>query len=237
LPKTLVVLPTYNEAENLPRMVAALFALGIAGLELLIVDDNSPDGTGQIAEELAQAHPGRLHVLHRPGKQGLGTAYVAGFQHALAKGADYVIEMDADFSHPPTVIPQMLAVMDKYDVAVGSRYIPGGRLDERWSPWRRLLSWWANSVYARLILGLRVHDATAGFKCFRRQVLEDIHWNGIYSNGYAFQVEVAYICQRKGYRVLEIPIYFQERANGQSKMSWRVSLEAAWRVWQMKWRY
>lgn len=237
MPKTLVVLPTYNEAENLPRMVAALFALGIAGLELLIVDDNSPDGTGQIAEELAQAHPGRLHVLHRPGKQGLGTAYVAGFQHALAKGADYVIEMDADFSHPPTVIPQMLAVMDKYDVAVGSRYIPGGRLDERWSPWRRLLSWWANSVYARLILGLRVHDATAGFKCFRRQVLEDIHWNGIYSNGYAFQVEVAYICQRKGYRVLEIPIYFQERANGQSKMSWRVSLEAAWRVWQMKWRY
>jgi dolichol-phosphate mannosyltransferase len=120
---------------------------------------------------------------------------------------------------------------------VGSRYAPGGRLDERWSPWRRLLSWWANSVYARLILGLHVHDATAGFKCFRRQVLEGIHWNGIYSNGYAFQVEVAYICQRQSYRVLEIPIKFNERARGQSKMSWRVSLEAAWRVWQMKWRY
>ena len=237
MPKTLVVLPTYNEAENLPPMVAALFDLGIAGLELLVVDDNSPDGTGQIAEELAQAHPGRLHVLHRPDKQGLGTAYVAGFQQALANGADYVIEIDADFSHPPATIPQMLAAMVEYDVVVGSRYVPGGRLDERWSPWRRLLSWWANSVYARLILGLHVHDATAGFKCFRRQVLADIPWNGIYSNGYAFQVEVAYICQRRGYRVLEIPIYFQERAHGQSKMSWRVSLEAAWRVWQMKWRY
>jgi len=237
LPKTLVVLPTYNEAENLPPMVAALFDLGIAGLELLVVDDNSPDGTGQIAEELAQAQPGRLHVLHRPGKRGLGTAYVAGFQQALADGADYIIEMDADFSHPPATIPQMLAAMAEYDVAVGSRYAPGGRLDEHWSPWRRLLSWWANSVYARLILGLQVHDATAGFKCFRRQVLEGIHWNGIYSNGYAFQVEIAYICQRKGYRVVEIPIKFNERARGQSKMSWRVSLEAAWRVWQMKWRY
>jgi dolichol-phosphate mannosyltransferase len=237
LPKTLVVLPTYNEAENLPHMVAALFDLGIAGLGILVVDDNSPDGTGQIAEELAQAHPGRLQVLHRPGKQGLGTAYVAGFQQALANGADYIIEMDTDFSHPPATIPQMLAAMAEYDVAVGSRYAPGGQLDERWSPWRRLLSWWANSVYARLILGLQVHDATAGFKCFRRQVLEGIHWSGIYSNGYAFQVEVAYICQRRGYRVLEIPILFHERARGQSKMSWRVSLEAAWRVWQMKWRY
>jgi len=235
--RVMIVMPTYNEAENLPLMVSELFSLGIEGLELLIIDDNSPDGTGDLAEALARERPGKIQVIHRQGKLGLGTAYVTGFRHALSVGADYVFEMDADFSHKPSYIPEMLEAARDSDVVVGSRYIPGGGVDANWSPWRRFLSWWGNSIYARLILGLQVHDSTAGFKCFRRSALESLDLDRISSQGYAFQVEVAYACQRNGLRVKEIPIIFPDRIRGKSKMSANIGLEAAWRVWEIKWRY
>lgn len=240
-----VVIPTYNEAANLPVIAAALFALPIAPLHLLVVDDNSPDGTGQVAEALARQYnqPGcetgaRLAVIHRAGKGGLGTAYVAGMQRALADGADYVVQMDADFSHSPDYIPQMLGVMlaTNADVIIGSRYVPGGTLDEGWEWGRRLLSWWAN-YYVRLILGLRIRDMTAGFKLWKRQALLDIGLDKIRSNGYSFQVEMAYLCEKLGYRLIEIPIHFEDRRIGQSKLDIPVKLESAWRTWQIRWRY
>jgi len=246
LPKVVVVLPTYNEAENLARMVAELFSLRLdppgqpqglpISLEILVIDDNSPDGTGAIADRLAVEHPGSLFVIHRPGKMGLGTAYLQGFKYALDRGADYVVQMDTDFSHSPSHLPIFMDKIRDYDVVVGSRYVAGGSLDETWSPWRRFLSWWGNCVWVRLILGLKVHDATGGFKCFRRQVLESILAQEVRCNGYAFQVEMAYICQTKGFRVLEVPIYFADRARGKSKMSLSVQLEAAWRVCEMRLR-
>lgn len=235
--KTVVVLPTYNEAENLPKIVSAIFAQNVPGMEILVVDDNSPDGTGQLADELAERHPGRVHVLHRPGKQGLGRAYVAGFKHALELGADNIIEMDADFSHPPSALPAMVEKMAEYDVVVGSRYVPGGAVAQSWSPYRRLLSWWGSRVYAPTILGLSIHDATGGFKCFRRQALQAIDLDAVRSNGYTFQVEMNYICDRKGFRIYELPFHFEDRTLGKSKMDWRIGLEAMWRVWQIKFRY
>lgn len=235
--KVMTVIPTYNEAENLPRLVTELFALDIPTLEILVVDDNSPDGTGQIADELASQHPDRVHVLHRAGKLGLGTAYITGFRYALQHGAEYIIQMDADFSHSPAYIPQFLEAIEGYDVVVGSRYVAGGRLDERWGWWRYFLSWWANSVYTRLILGLKVKDATAGFKCWRRATLEGIGLDRIRSNGYVFQVEMAYLTEKLGYRFLEVPIYFEDRRIGRSKMTGRVKVEAALRTWQIRWRH
>jgi len=232
-----VVVPTYNEADNLAPLVEELFALAVPGLHVLVVDDASPDGTGELAQRLAQQYRGRMSVIRRPGKLGLGTAYVAGFKRALAAGADYILQMDADFSHSPGYIPLMLEEVHRHDVVVGSRYVPGGSTDERWSFWRYLLSWWANRCYSRLILGLQVRDATAGFKCFRRQVLEAIDLDGVSSSGYVFQVEMAYLCQRLGFDVLEIPIHFEDRRIGRSKMSVPVKLEAAWRVWEIKMRY
>ena len=240
-----VVIPTYNEADNLPGMAAALLALPIPALQLLVVDDNSPDGTGQVADQLVShyAQPSawmrpRLSVLHRRGKGGLGTAYVAGMQRALADGADYVVQMDADFSHSPDYIIQMVGVMlaTNADVVIGSRYVPGGTLDEGWSWWRRLLSWWAN-FYVRLILGLRIRDMTAGFKLWKRQALLDIGLGNIRSNGYSFQVEMAYLCERLGYRLIELPIHFADRRIGHSKLDVPVKLESAWRTWQIRWRY
>ena len=228
-------MPTYNEAENLPQIVPALLSLGIEGLNILVVDDNSPDGTGQVAEELRLKYPGRVEVLHRGRKLGLGTAYVTGFAHALAQGADYIFEMDADFSHPPEMVRTFLQKIVDCDVVVGSRYTLGGALDPKWSLWRRFLSWGGN-VYARLVTGLKVRDTTAGFKCFRRQVLESLDLSRIHSDGYAFQVEMAYLCQKKGFRVVEVPITFLDRTHGQSKMSFRIIWEAMWRVWQLKWR-
>lgn len=241
-----VVIPTYNEAENLPAMAAALFALPLPGLQLLVVDDNSPDGTGQVADDLAAAYNSdgpqegrpRLVVLHRPGKSGLGTAYVAGMTRALEDGADFVVQMDADFSHSPHYIPQMLGVMQATgaDVVIGSRYVPGGTLDEGWGPWRRFVSWWAN-LYSRLILGLRIRDMTAGFKLWRRTALQTIGLATIRSNGYTFQVEMAYLSEKLGFRIVEIPIHFEDRRIGQSKMDIPVKLESAWRTWQIRWRY
>jgi dolichol-phosphate mannosyltransferase len=240
-----VVIPTYNEADNLPAMAAALFALPFARLQLLVVDDNSPDGTGQVADDLAAhynadtpaEHP-RVTVIHRQGKGGLGTAYVEGMLAALADGAEYVLQMDADFSHSPAYIPQMLGVMLATDahVVIGSRYVPGGSLDEGWGPGRRLLSWWAN-LYSRAILNLRIRDMTAGFKLWRRATLQEIGLEEVRSNGYSFQVEMAYLCEKRGYRLIEIPIHFEDRRIGQSKLDVPVKLESAWRTWQIRWRY
>ncbi len=234
--KTMVVMPTYNEADNLVQMVAELMTLELDGLEILIIDDNSPDGTGQIAEELAAQYPDRLHVIHRPGKMGLGTAYISGFRQALEDGADYVIQMDADFSHSPSYLPAFLDRIRECDVVIGSRYIAGGSVDERWNPWRRFLSWGGN-LYARVITRLQIHDTTGGFRCFRRQALLALDLERVRSEGYAFQIEMVYASQKKGLRLCEIPIYFEDRSMGRSKMSSWIILEAVWRVWQMRWRY
>jgi dolichol-phosphate mannosyltransferase len=203
----------------------------------LIVDDNSPDGTGRIADELTHRHLDRMHVIHREGKLGLGTAYITGFKLALEQGADLIVQMDADFSHSPSYIPQLVEATDEHDVVVGSRYVAGGSLDERWSWWRYFLSWWANSVYTRLILGVKVKDATAGFKCWRRATLEGIGLDRVRSNGYVFQVEMAYLTEKLGYRFLEIPIHFEDRRIGRSKMTVPVKIEAALRTFQIRWRH
>lgn len=235
---TIVVIPTYNEADNLPAITADLLALDVPDLQLLVVDDDSPDGTGRIADELAEErYPDRVRVIHRKGKLGLGTAYIAGFTKAMEMGADYVIQMDADFSHSPSYIPKMLEKIKDYDVVVGSRYVGGGELDERWSWWRWLLSWWANVVWARVILGVRTQDATAGFKCWRRSALQRIGLERITSNGYVFQVEMAYVSEKLNFRILEIPIYFEDRRIGQSKMTVPVKIEAALRVFEIRWRH
>lgn len=237
MPKTMVVIPTYNEAENLPKMVAALFALELDGFEILVVDDASPDGTGQIADQLVGTYPGKFHIIHRPGKLGMGTAYVQGFQWAIDYGVQNIIHMDADFSHSPHYVPQMLELIPDVDVVVGSRYIKGGRLDEGWSIFRRLLSWWANSVWVRFILGTKTKDATSGFKCWKAEALQHIGLEHIRSNGYIFQVEMCYLAERLGYRIKEIPIYFEDRRLGESKMDTRIQVEAALRVFDIRTRY
>ena len=235
--KTIVVIPTYNEADNIPLMAAELWALDVMGLEILVVDDNSPDGTGQAAEELARRQPGKIHVIHRTKKEGLGTAYITGFNWALDAGADLVFQMDADFSHSPHYIPQMLEQIQSHDVVVGSRYVSGGELDERWGVGRYLLSWWANSVYTRFILNMKTRDTTAGFKCWRADTLRGMGLSRVNANGYIFQVEMAYVAEKLGYRILEIPIYFEDRRIGESKMTIPVKIEATWRVWELWWRH
>lgn len=222
-----IILPTYDEADNVEAIVeAALAALPEA--TLLVVDDNSPDGTGAIAERLAEADP-RVRVLHRPVKAGLGPAYVAGFAEALAGGAAYVIEMDADFSHDPADLPRLVAAAHEgADLVIGSRYVSGGGI-ENWSPSRRAISR-AGCIYARLVLGVRVRDLTGGFKCFRAGSLEAIDYSTVHSLGYAFQVELTYRALRRGLQVREIPIVFRERREGESKMTGRIALEAAWLV-------
>ncbi|MDM8521396.1 polyprenol monophosphomannose synthase [Anaerolineales bacterium HSG6] len=233
----IVVIPTYNEANNLPKIAAELFALDVEGLRILVVDDDSPDNTGQVADELVKTYPDRFDVIHRKGKMGLGTAYIEGFQWALNQGAEYVIQMDADFSHSPSYIPMMLERVPDFDVVVGSRYISGGELDERWSWWRRFLSWWANTVWTRPVLGVRTKDATAGFKCWQADALRRIGLERITSNGYVFQVEMAYVSEKLRFRILEIPIYFEDRRIGQSKMTIPVKIEAALRVFEIRWRH
>ena len=234
--KTIVVIPTYNEADNLRAICAELWALPVSP-SILVVDDNSPDGTGQHADRLAQEHPGRLEVIHRTGKLGLGTAYIQGFRRALAQDPDAVVQMDADFSHSPDYIPQMLGLLNQYDVVIGSRYVKGGKTDARWGFGRWLLSWWANSVYVRLILRISVKDATAGFKAWRADTLRGMHLGNVRSNGYVFQVEMAYVAEKLGYTAYELPIYFEDRRIGQSKMSIPIKVEAALRVWQVWWRH
>jgi dolichol-phosphate mannosyltransferase len=227
-----VVTPTYNEAENLPKLVSALFDLNMHGLNVLVVDDNSPDGTGEIADELRAVYPGRVDVLHRAGKMGLGSAYIQGFKHALADGADAVGQMDADFSHPPELLCNLAATLENCDVALGSRYVPGGGVDRNWPLWRKGLSAFGN-IYARLILGLPVQDATGGFRLWRKQTLLGMPLDQVRSNGYAFQVEMIYIAHRLGYTFREMPFYFPDRRWGKSKMSFSIQREAAIGVWRM----
>ncbi len=234
-----VVLPTYNEAENLPRMAQALLSLDIPDttLSILIVDDNSPDGTGDIANDLATEFPGRVRVLHRTAKEGLGKAYIAGFLQAIADGAELVLQMDCDFSHQPHYIPQMVEKVKDYDMVLGSRFAKGGGVDESWAWWRKLLTWFANSIYVRIILGTPIRDMTGGFKLWRRETLVGLGLERIRSNGYVFQVETSYVALKMGYRVTEIPIYFPDREIGESKMSFRIAHEAALRVFQVRWRH
>jgi dolichol-phosphate mannosyltransferase len=230
--KFVVVIPTYNEAENLQAMVSALFNLNVPDLSILIVDDHSPDGTGDLAEQIKQKNT-RVDVLHRTGKLGLGSAYIQGFKKALAEGAELIGQMDCDFSHPPEKVAEMgRAAMEGYDLVIGSRYVPGGSLDTAWPYWRRALSGFGN-YYARTILGMKVHDVTAGFRVWRRVMLEKMPLDSIKSNGYVFQVEMVYVAQKLGCRVREIPIYFADRKLGQSKMSFRIQVEAAIRVWKL----
>ncbi len=222
--KVIVVVPTYNEAGNLRPMLEALWALPIPGLQVLIVDDASPDGTGPLADELAARSPGRLDVLHRHGVRGLGLAYVDGFRRALEAGADVIVQMDADFSHAPGKIPQLVDGLKCADVVLGSRYVAGGSIDSSWGFHRRTLSRSANAL-ARTTLGLKTHDATTGFRAWRRQALEAIDPGRMKSNGYHFLVEMVYISEKLGLRVAEEPIYFAERQIGHSKMNLKIKLE------------
>jgi dolichol-phosphate mannosyltransferase len=222
-----VCLPTYNERENLEPMVTALRkVLGEDGI-VLVIDDNSPDGTGEIADRLA-ASDDRVHVLHRPRKEGLGPAYLAGFERALELGADLIMEMDCDFSHDPADVPRLTAATETADLVIGSRYIPGGGT-RNWGLLRQLISR-GGSLYAQVLLGMRVRDLTGGFKCYRRAVLETIDLAAIDSKGYAFQIETTYRTIRAGFRVVEVPIVFVDRQVGGSKMSKSIVLEAVWKV-------
>lgn len=232
---TVVILPTYNEIDNLRMITEAVLALATPNLSVLVVDDNSPDGTGDLADRLAAEHPTRVRVLHRLTK-GLGRAYVAGFKQALDAGAQVVVQMDADFSHSPDYVPEMLDKLADYDVVVGSRYVAGGSIDERWEWGRYMLSRFAN-LYTRAILRSQIHDMTAGFKAWRRETLVGMGLERVGSNGYIFQVEMAYLAQRLGYRVLEIPIHFEDRRIGQSKMGIPIKIEAAIRTWQVGFRH
>jgi len=222
-----LVLPTYNEAENVEPLVEAARAKLPPDAQVLIVDDSSPDGTGEIADRLAARHE-NVAVLHRPHKEGLGPAYIAGFRAALAGGAGLVLEMDADFSHDPAYLPRLLEAAKRADVVLGSRYVDGGGVSD-WGPLRRGVSR-AGSAYARLVLGVGVHDLTGGFKCFRREVLEAIDLDQISTRGYAFQVEVTYRAVRLGFKVVEVPIVFRERRVGSSKMDLKIVAEAVWRL-------
>jgi dolichol-phosphate mannosyltransferase len=222
-----LVLPTYNEAENVDAFVAAARAKLPISAQVLIVDDNSPDGTGRKADRLAERHE-NVSVLHRPQKEGLGPAYVAGFRHALAGGADLVLEMDSDFSHDPAYLPRLLEAAQRADLVLGSRYVPGGGVSD-WGPLRRGISR-GGSAYARFVLGVDVRDLTGGFKCFRREVLEAIDLDAVQARGYAFQVEMTYRAIRAGFKVVEVPIVFRDRQAGSSKMDRSIVAEAVWRV-------
>jgi dolichol-phosphate mannosyltransferase len=224
VPTAVVCLPTYNERENLEPM---LRALGDKGVRVLVIDDNSPDGTGELADRLAE-QLAYVSVMHRPAKEGLGPAYLAGFRRALADGADLVLEMDCDFSHDPADVPRLVAAASDADVVLGSRYVDGGGV-RNWGLVRRIISA-GGSWYARVLLGAPVHDLTGGFKCFRRAVLESIDLDGVHSKGYAFQIETTYRALRAGFRVVEIPITFADREAGGSKMSRAIVAEAIWKV-------
>lgn len=229
-------MPTYNEAANLVPLVEETLLvgdlLGEPQINVLIIDDNSPDDTGSLAEGLREAHRGRVDVLHRLQKLGLGTAYVVGFHYALASGYHYVVQMDADFSHDPSLLPRLLRAARDADVVLGSRYVAGGRV-QHWPLWRQLLSR-AGSQYARAVLGLPLSDLTGGFKCFRREALAALDLSAIKSNGYSFQIEVTYRCAQRGLRIVEVPITFADRRRGRSKMSLRIVREALLVVWQLR---
>ena len=230
--RALVIIPTYNERDNVERIITTVLAQD-PSLEVLVVDDGSPDGTGEIVDRIAAANP-RVHATHRPKKLGLGTAYLTGFRWALEREYAYVFEMDADFSHDPAHLPQFLNAIRENDLVLGSRYRQGRVTVVNWPMTRLLLSYCAN-IYARVVTGLRLGDATGGFKCFRRSVLEAIPLDQVKSNGYAFQIEMSFRAWRKGFRITEIPIVFVDRTDGESKMSNRIIREAIWMVWRLRW--
>ncbi len=230
--RALVIVPTYNERSNILRLIEAVLEKD-PRLDILVVDDGSPDGTGALVEDVKKLNP-RVDVLHRARKMGLGTAYVAGFKWALQRDYAYVFEMDADFSHDPNHLPQFLDAIAGADVVLGSRYRQGKVTVVNWPMTRLLLSYFAN-IYARVVTGLPLDDCTGGFKCFRRSVLEAIDLDDVRSNGYAFQIEMSFRCARKGFRIVEIPIVFVDRTEGQSKMSKRIVREAVWMVWRLRW--
>jgi dolichol-phosphate mannosyltransferase len=230
--KALVIVPTYNERENIRRLVNSVLRQD-GRLEVLVVDDGSPDGTGEIVSEL-EAEDSRVHLLARPGKMGLGTAYIAGFRWALEREYDYVLEMDADFSHDPGHLPQFLEAIETADLVLGSRYQQGRVTVVNWPISRLILSYSAN-LYARFVTGLPVWDATGGFKCFRRSVLEAIDLSKVRSNGYAFQIEMSFRAWKRNFRITEIPIVFVDRTEGTSKMSRSIIREAIWMVWRLRW--
>ena len=229
--RALVIVPTYNERENITRLIGAILEQDDR-LEILVVDDGSPDGTGDIVDNVMQ-HESRLHIIKRPRKMGLGTAYIAGFGWALEQGFDFVFEMDADFSHDPAHLPQFLRAVENADLVLGSRYRNGKVTIVNWPIKRLLLSYFAN-VYARVVTGLPLWDATGGFKCFRRKVLEAIDLTQVRSNGYAFQIEMSFRAWRKHFKIVEIPIVFVDRTEGQSKMSRSIVREAIWMVWRLR---
>ncbi|HEY6166911.1 MAG TPA: polyprenol monophosphomannose synthase [Verrucomicrobiae bacterium] len=230
-PKTLVIIPTYNERENLPAIADALMKLSVR-VEMLVVDDNSPDGTGQLADDLAAKEP-RIHVLHRQQKQGLGRAYLAGFKWALERDYEFIMEMDGDFSHSPNDIPRFLETMEREhaDLAVGSRYSNGIRVIN-W-PLRRLMLSMSAAKYVRIITGMPISDPTGGFKCFRRRALQALDLDAVHSNGYSFQIELTHKLWRRGFRVAEVPIIFTDRLQGTSKMSRKIVWEALFMVWRL----
>ncbi|MEA2441325.1 MAG: dolichol-phosphate mannosyltransferase [Thermoleophilaceae bacterium] len=230
MPAAWLVLPTYNEAENIERIVRAALpelASAVSDPRILIVDDGSPDGTGDIADRLAEELP-EVEVLHRAAKEGLGRAYLAGFERALGSGADLVLEMDSDFSHDPRDLPRLVAASEEADLVLGSRYVPGGGVTD-WGLFRRMLSR-GGSWYARVVLGVPVRDLTGGFKCFRRETLEGIDYRDTHADGYGFQIEITYRAVKAGFRVKEVPIVFRDRMEGTSKMSPRIAIEAVWKV-------
>jgi dolichol-phosphate mannosyltransferase len=227
----IVIVPTYNECDNVPRLVPQILAQD-PRLDVLVIDDASPDGTGAVADELAASNP-RVHTMHRAGKLGLGTAYLAGFRWALDRGYDWIFQMDADFSHEPAHLPAFIAALADYDLVLGSRYLDGRVTVVNWPIGRLLLSWFAN-LYARRITGLPVADATGGFKAMRRHVLELIDLERVASEGYAFQIEISMRAWKRGARIAEVPIVFTDRSQGESKMSKKIVREAVWRVWQLR---
>ncbi len=230
MPRTIVVIPTYNEVENLALLVPRVLDQD-PDLEVLVVDDDSPDGTGKLADELS-AQTGRVHVLHRDQKQGLGAAYRSGLARALELGADRIVQMDADFSHPPDALPEMLAQLADHDVVLGSRYLNGITV-VNWPIERILLSYFGN-VYARRVTGLPISDTTGGFRCMRRELLERIGFERIRADGYAFQIEMNYRFVRHGARIKELPFFFLDRTRGVSKLTFRIGLEALWVVWWLR---
>lgn len=234
-PLVVVVIPTYNEVENLTKLSHRIFALPIPNIRIIVVDDGSCDGTNEAATELVRKYHGRMEIIQRGRKLGLGTAYVRGFSRAVEMEADYVLQMDADFSHKPEDIPYLLAGLDNADIVVGSRYVAGGGVDEHWGFTRRILSMVGN-LGIRVMAGLEVRDATSGFKAFRGEILGSIQLSYFKCKGFAFQAEMAHMCQLNGYNVVEYPIVFEERAEGKSKMSTGIIIEAIWRLLPLRWK-
>ena len=231
--QTTVIIPTYNEAENLPTLFSALFSLPLVDLKILVVDDNSPDDTGKIADKLSDQYPGRISVIHRAGKQGLRTAYLEGFNKAIVDGAQAIGQMDADFSHDPAKLVEMTAALENADVVLGSRYVPGGSVDDAWPLWRKWLSAFGNT-YARTILNMSLRDITTGYRLWKRETILGMPLDRIQSNGYIFLVEMAYMAYSLEYKFAQVPIHFADRRWGKSKMSLRIQMEAALRVWQVR---